>query len=47
MRVLARQMPDKLLALEYPDRFETRLVSGNGGVLEYHSTLILGREASP
>jgi putative transposase len=27
-----RRMPDKLLPLEYPDRFETRLVSGNGGI---------------
>jgi transposase InsO family protein len=27
-----RQMPDKLLTMEYPDRFETRLVSGNGGI---------------
>jgi putative transposase len=27
-----RQMPDKLLPMEYPDRFETRLVSGNGGI---------------
>jgi putative transposase len=25
-------MPDKLLPMEYPDRFETRLVSGNGGI---------------
>jgi putative transposase len=27
-----RSMPDKLLEPEYPDRFEVRLVSGNGGV---------------
>jgi putative transposase len=27
-----RPMPDKLLPMEYPDRFETRLVSGNGGI---------------
>ena len=28
----SRSMPDKLLEPEYPDRFEVRLVSGNGGV---------------
>jgi acetyl-CoA acetyltransferase len=28
------------------DKNDLALVSGNGGVLEYHSTLILGREAS-
>jgi transposase InsO family protein len=28
----ARQMPDKLLPMEYPDRFETRYVSANGGI---------------
>ena len=27
-----RQMPDKLLAPEYPDRFEVRYVSANGGM---------------
>jgi putative transposase len=27
-----RPMPTKLLPMEYPDRFETRLVSGNGGI---------------
>lgn len=27
-----RQMPSKLLAPEYPDRFEVRYVSGNGGI---------------
>jgi putative transposase len=27
-----RQMPDKLLPLEYPDRFEIRYVSANGGI---------------
>jgi putative transposase len=27
-----RSMPDRLLEPEYPDRFEVRLVSGNGGV---------------
>lgn len=27
-----RQMPDKLPALEYPDRFEVRYVSANGGI---------------
>jgi transposase InsO family protein len=27
-----RPMPDKLLPMEYPDRFEVRLVSGNGGI---------------
>lgn len=31
-RASPRQMPDKLLPMEYPDRFETRLVSGNGGI---------------
>src|SRR5207244_2914233 len=28
----SRSMPSKLLPLEYPDRFEARLVSGNGGI---------------
>lgn len=28
----ARQMPDKLPPLEYPDRFEVRYVSANGGI---------------
>jgi putative transposase len=28
----ARAMPDKLLAPEYPDRFEVRYVSANGGI---------------
>ena len=27
-----RTMPDKLLPLEYPDRFEVRYVSANGGI---------------
>jgi putative transposase len=27
-----RKMPDKLLPMEYPDRFEVRYVSGNGGI---------------
>src|SRR5205809_5876295 len=27
-----RQMPDKLAAVEYPDRFEVRCVSANGGI---------------
>jgi hypothetical protein len=27
-----RQMPNKLSALEYPDRFEVRYVSANGGI---------------
>ena len=27
-----RSMPDKLVEPDYPDRFEVRLVSGNGGV---------------
>ena len=27
-----RAMPDKLLSPEYPDRYEVRLVSGNGGI---------------
>ena len=27
-----RQMPDKLAAVEYPDRFEVRYVSANGGI---------------
>jgi hypothetical protein len=27
-----RPMPDRLPPLEYPDRFETRYVSGNGGI---------------
>jgi len=31
-QVSPRPMPTKLLPLEYPDRFETRLVSGNGGI---------------
>ena len=31
-RPSTRPMPDKLLPMEYPDRFETRLVSGNGGI---------------
>jgi putative transposase len=30
--VSLRRMPDKLLPMEYPDRFEVRLVSGNGGI---------------
>jgi hypothetical protein len=30
--VSPRRMPDKLLPMEYPDRFEVRLVSGNGGM---------------
>lgn len=28
----SRQMPNKLLPLEYPDRFEVRYVSANGGI---------------
>jgi transposase InsO family protein len=28
----ARRMPAKLLPMQYPDRFEARLVSGNGGI---------------
>lgn len=31
-RSSGRPMPDKLLGPEYPDRFEVRLVSGNGGI---------------
>ena len=31
-----RQMPDKLLPLEYPDRFEVRYVSANGGIRWNH-----------
>ncbi|MEO7252446.1 MAG: IS481 family transposase [Arenimonas sp.] len=31
-QVSKRQMPDKLLPLEYPDRFEVRYVSANGGI---------------
>ena len=27
-----RQMPDKLAPVEYPDRFEVRYVSANGGI---------------
>ena len=27
-----RQMPNRLAALEYPDRFEVRYVSANGGI---------------
>lgn len=27
-----REMPDRLPALEYPDRFEVRYVSANGGI---------------
>jgi transposase InsO family protein len=30
--VSPRQMPDKLAPVEYPDRFEVRLVSANGGI---------------
>jgi putative transposase len=32
----ARSMPDRLPALEYPDRYEVRLVSENGGI-RWHS----------
>jgi len=28
----AREMPSRLPPLEYPDRFETRYVSANGGI---------------
>ena len=28
----AQEMPNKLLPLEYPDRFEVRYVSANGGI---------------
>lgn len=28
----SRKMPNKLLPLEYPDRFEVRYVSANGGI---------------
>lgn len=31
-----RPMPDKLPALEYPDRYEVRLVSANGGIRWHH-----------
>jgi putative transposase len=31
-----RAMPDKLLPLEYPDRYEVRLVSKNGGIRWHH-----------
>ena len=31
-RASAREMPDKLPPLEYPDRFEVRYVSANGGI---------------
>lgn len=31
-QISPRRMPDKLLPMEYPDRFQTRLVSGNGGI---------------
>jgi transposase InsO family protein len=31
-RASPRQMPDKLLTPEYPDRFEVRYVSANGGI---------------
>jgi putative transposase len=31
-RVSTTPMPDKLLPMQYPDRFEQRLVSGNGGI---------------
>ena len=32
-----RQMPDKIPPLEYPDRFEKRLVSNNGGIRWNHA----------
>ena len=32
-----RQMPDKIPPLEYPDRFEVRYVSGNGGIRWNHT----------
>lgn len=43
----SRQMPDKLLPFEYPDRFEVRYVSGNGGIRWNHrwvnvSTVCIG-----
>jgi putative transposase len=31
-RVSLTKMPDKLLPMQYPDRFEVRRVSGNGGL---------------
>lgn len=31
-----REMPDKIPPLEYPDRFEVRYVSGNGGIRWNH-----------
>jgi putative transposase len=31
-----RQLPDKLPPLEYPDRFEVRYVSANGGIRWNH-----------
>ena len=34
-----RSMPDKLVEPDYPDRFEVRLVSGNGGV-RWHSSWV-------
>ena len=42
-----REMPDKLLPFEYPDRFEVRYVSGNGGIRWHHhwinvSTVCIG-----
>ena len=35
----SRSMPDKLLEPDYPDRFEVRLVSGNGGI-RWHSSWV-------
>jgi transposase InsO family protein len=32
-----REMPDKIPPLEYPDRFEVRYVSGNGGIRWNHN----------
>ena len=42
-----REMPDRLLPFEYPDRFEVRYVSGNGGIRWNHrwvniSTVCIG-----
>ena len=34
-----RDMPNRILPLEYPDRFEVRLVSTNGGVRWHHKWL--------
>jgi putative transposase len=31
-----RQMPNRLPPLEYPDRFEVRYVSANGGIRWHH-----------